>query len=234
MSADMSILDLFLNASVIVKIIMFSLMLLSVISWAMIIDRSRSLNKAAKDGHLFEQRFWSGLDLGKLYSDLTARNKLPSGMELLFVAGYREFARLRKQEGTSAEATMDGTHRAMRVAYSREVDKLEVHLSFLATVGSTTPYIGLFGTVWGIMNSFIALGGQKQAMLADVAPGIAEALIATAMGLFAAIPAVIAYNRFSHKLQKIETLYENFVDEFSGILHRKAHSSTRKKPNLQS
>jgi biopolymer transport protein TolQ len=227
-SADMSILGLFLNASIIVQIIMISLLLLSVISWAMIIDRSRSLGKATKDGNQFEQRFWSGLDLGKLYNDLTAKNKTPNGMELLFVAGYREFARLRKQEGTSAEAVMDGTHRAMRVAYSREIDKIEVHLSFLATVGSTSPYVGLFGTVWGIMNSFIALGSVKQATLAMVAPGIAEALIATAMGLFAAIPAVIAYNRFTHKVQKIETQYENFVEEFSGILHRKAHSSVKR------
>jgi len=224
-SADMSILGLFLNASVIVQIIMVALMLLSVVSWAMIIDRSRSLNRASRNGKVFEERFWSGLDLGKLYTDLTERNKIPSGMELLFVSGYREFARLRKQEGTPAEAVMDGTHRAMRVAYSREIDKIEVHLSFLATVGSTTPYVGLFGTVWGIMNSFIALGSVKQATLAMVAPGIAEALIATAMGLFAAIPAVIAYNRFTHKVQKIETQYENFVEEFSGILHRRAHSN---------
>ena len=173
MSADMSILGLFLNASVFVQIIMVSLMLLSIISWAMIVERSRSLSKAGKDGDLFEQRFWSGLDLGKLYNDLTARNNIPNGMELLFVSGYREFARLRKQEGTPADAVMDGTHRAMRVAYSREIDKVEVHLSFLATVGSTTPYVGLLGTVWGIMNSFIALGAVKQATLAQVAPGIA-------------------------------------------------------------
>jgi len=224
----MSILSLFLNASMIVQIIMLALALLSVISWAMIIDRSRALKRAMQNGVKFEQRFWSGLDLGKLFTDLTTRNNIPSGMELLFVAGYREFGRLRKQEGTSAEAVMDGTHRAMRVAYSREVDKLEVNLSFLATVGSTTPYVGLFGTVWGIMNSFIALGSVKQATLAMVAPGIAEALIATAMGLFAAIPAVIAYNNFTNKIQKVESLYENFVEEFSGILHRKAHSLVKK------
>jgi len=227
-SADMSILGLFLNASVIVQLIMIALLLLSIISWAMIIDRSRSLSSTTTEGNKFEQRFWSGLDLGKLYTDLTARDAPPKGMELLFVAGYREFARLRKQQGASAEAVMDGTHRAMRVAYSREIDKIEVHLSFLATVGSTTPYVGLFGTVWGIMNSFIALGSVKQATLAMVAPGIAEALIATAMGLFAAIPAVIAYNRFTHKVQKIETQYENFVEEFSGILHRKAISTAIK------
>jgi len=226
-SADMSILGLFLNASIFVQLIMVSLMALSVISWGMILSRSRALTKALKTGNLFEQRFWSGVDLGKLFSDLTSRNKIPSGMELLFVSGYKEFARLRKQQGTGPQAVMDGTHRAMRVAYSREIDKTEVHLSFLATVGSTTPYVGLLGTVWGIMNSFIALGSVKQATLSMVAPGIAEALIATAMGLFAAIPAVIAYNRFTHKVNKIEILYENFVEEFSGILHRKAHSSSQ-------
>ena len=226
MSADLSIVGLFLNASILVQLIMVGLLLLSAISWGMIIDRSRGLNSAMRDGAKFEERFWSGIDLGKLYNDLTSRQTQPSGMELLFLAGYREFARLRKQVSTSPQAVMDGTHRAMRVAYSREIDKAEVHLSFLATVGSTTPYIGLFGTVWGIMNSFIALGSVKQATLAMVAPGIAEALIATAMGLFAAIPAVVAYNRFTHQVQKIETLYENFVEEFSGILHRKAHSKT--------
>ena len=182
MSADMSILGLFLNASIIVQAIMVSLLLLSVISWAMILDRSRALGKALKSGHLFEQRSWSGVDLGKLFTDLTSRQNAPTGMELLFVSGYKEFARLRKQPGTGPQAVMDGTHRAMRVAYSREIDKTEVHLSFLATVGSTTPYVGLFGTVWGIMNSFIALGSVKQATLSMVAPGIAEALIATAMG----------------------------------------------------
>jgi len=225
-SADMSILSLFLDASVIVQLVMIGLLLLSVISWAMIFERSRGLNAALTDGNKFEERFWSGIDLSKLYNDLTSRQNQPTGMELLFLAGYREFARLRKQVGTSPQAVMDGTHRSMRVAYSREIDKIEVHLSFLATVGSTTPYVGLFGTVWGIMNSFIALGSVKQATLAMVAPGIAEALIATAMGLFAAIPAVIAYNRFTHKVQKIETQYENFIEEFSGILHRKAHSKT--------
>lgn len=224
MSADMSILGLFLQASVIVQIIMVGLLILSIVSWGMIIERSRSLNHAQKEGLKFEERFWSGIDLTKLYTDLTARQLPPSGMELLFLAGYREFARLRKQTGTAPQAVMDGTHRAMRVAYSREIDKSEVNLSFLATVGSTTPYVGLFGTVWGIMNSFIALGNVKQATLAMVAPGIAEALIATAMGLFAAIPSVIAYNRFTHQVQRIENQYENFVEEFSGILHRKAHS----------
>jgi biopolymer transport protein TolQ len=225
-SADLSILGLFLNASILVQLIMVGLLLLSAMSWAMIIERARGLKLATNEGAKFEERFWSGIDLSKLYNDLTNHQTQPAGMELLFLAGYREFARLRKQVSTSPQAVMDGTHRAMRVAYSREIDKAEVHLSFLATVGSTTPYIGLFGTVWGIMNSFIALGSAKQATLAMVAPGIAEALIATAMGLFAAIPAVIAYNQFTHRVQKIETQYENFVEEFSGILHRKAHSKT--------
>ncbi|MCO7224780.1 protein TolQ [Pleionea sp. CnH1-48] len=204
---------------------MISLMVISIISWGMIVERTRSLKLAVKSGNSFEEKFWSGVDLSKLYNDLGARRLAPTGMELIFMAGYREFARLRNQNGTTADAVMEGTQRSMRVAHSREVDKLETHLSFLATVGSTTPYIGLFGTVWGIMNSFIALGAVKQATLAMVAPGIAEALIATAMGLFAAIPAVIAYNRFSHSVQRIENQYANFVEEFSGILHRKAHSS---------
>jgi len=224
--ADMSILDLFLNASLLVQLIMLLLLGLSVVSWAMIIERSRVLKQTAVESRKFEERFWSGIDLTRLYKELTNRPTPPTGMELLFVSGYREFMRLRKQAGTSPQAVMDGTQRAMRVAYSREIDKLEAHLSFLATVGSTTPYVGLFGTVWGIMHSFIALGSVKQATLNMVAPGIAEALVATAMGLFAAIPAVIAFNRFTHQVQKIETQYENFVEEFSGILHRKAHSAS--------
>lgn len=220
----MSIANLFLHASIPVQAIMVLLIVISIISWAMIFQRSSVLNHAAREGKKFEDRFWSGIDLSKLSTDLSQRQKPVSGLESLFQAGYREFMRLRQQSGVSPEAVMDGTHRAMRVAHSREVEKLERNLSFLATVGSVTPYIGLFGTVWGIMNSFIALGSVKQATLAMVAPGIAEALIATAMGLFAAIPAVIAYNRFTNRLQRIETQYENFLEEFSGVLHRKAHS----------
>ncbi len=220
----MSIANLFLHASIPVQAIMVLLLVISVISWALIFQRSNVLNRAARESKKFEDRFWSGIDLGKLSTDLSQRQKPVSGLESLFQAGYREFMRLRQQSGVSPEAVMDGTHRSMRVAHSREVEKLERNLSFLATVGSVTPYIGLFGTVWGIMNSFIALGSVKQATLAMVAPGIAEALIATAMGLFAAIPAVIAYNRFINRLQRIETQYENFLEEFSGVLHRKAHS----------
>ncbi len=222
--ADLSIIDLIVKASVPVQAIMALLLLISIVSWAMIFQRSAVLNKALREGRKFEDKFWSGIDLSKLFSDLNQRAKPAVGLESLFQSGYREFARLRSQEGTSADAVMDGTHRSMRVSHSREIEKLERNLSFLATVGSVTPYIGLFGTVWGIMNSFIALGSVKQATLAMVAPGIAEALIATAMGLFAAIPAVIAYNRFTNRLQRIETQYENFLEEFSGVLHRKAHS----------
>lgn len=222
--AELSIADLFLDASWIVQAIMILLLLVSIVSWAMIFQRSSILNKTARDGRKFEDKFWSGIDLSKLFSDLNQRAKPVIGLESLFQAGYREFVRLRGQKGASPDAVMDGAHRSMRVAHSREIEKLERNLSFLATVGSVTPYVGLFGTVWGIMNSFIALGSVKQATLAMVAPGIAEALVATAMGLFAAIPAVIAYNRFTNRLQRIETQYENFLEEFSGVLHRKAHS----------
>jgi len=221
---DMSIAGLILDASVPVQLIMLLLLIVSVMSWAMIFQRSGVLNLAEKKSKQFEDKFWSGIDLGKLSTEITQTDQTPRGLESLFLAGYREFMRLRQQKGVSPEAVMDGTHRSMRVAHSREVEKLERNLSFLATVGSVTPYVGLFGTVWGIMTSFIALGSVKQATLAMVAPGIAEALIATAMGLFAAIPAVIAYNRFTNRLQRIETQYENFLEEFSGILHRKAHS----------
>ena len=221
---DMSIAGLILEASIPVQLIMLLLLIISVMSWALIFQRSGVLNTASRKSKQFEDKFWSGIDLSKLSTELSQSNQKKQGLESLFLAGYKEFMRLRQQSGVSPEAVMDGTHRAMRVAHSREVEKLEQNLSFLATVGSVTPYIGLFGTVWGIMTSFIALGSVKQATLAMVAPGIAEALIATAMGLFAAIPAVIAYNRFTNRLQRIEIRYENFLEEFSGILHRKAHS----------
>lgn len=225
MNADMSILGLFLNASLVVQAIMLCLLGLSVISWTLIFRKTKELKFARSNVDLFEEKFWSGIDLSKLYGDLTKRRHGGIGVERVFQAGYKEFARLRQQQSTSPEAVMDGAERSMKVTVSREVEELESHLSFLATVGSTSPYIGLFGTVWGIMNSFIALGSAKQATLTSVAPGIAEALVATAMGLFAAIPAVIAYNRFANNIERIETQYDIFVEEFAGILHRKAHSS---------
>ena len=191
----------------------------SIACWAMIFQRRQVLNLAKKQLKSFEDKFWSGADLSKLYSEISAKNQI-QGIESLFVAGFKEFARLRKSHIDNPQIIVDGTHRAMRVALSREVDSLETHLPFMATVGSISPYIGLFGTVWGIMNSFIGLGAVQQATLAMVAPGIAEALIATAMGLFAAIPAVMAFNRFSHKVEKLENSYGNFMEEFASILQR--------------
>lgn len=191
----------------------------SVVCWAMIFQRRQALNLAKQQLKSFEDKFWSGADLSKLYNDISVKNQI-QGIECLFVAGFKEFARLRKSHIDNPQIIVDGTHRAMRVALSREVDSLETHLPFMATVGSISPYIGLFGTVWGIMNSFIGLGAVQQATLSMVAPGIAEALIATAMGLFAAIPAVMAFNRFSHKVEKLENSYGNFMEEFASILQR--------------
>lgn len=193
----------------------------SVVCWALIFQRRKILKNAQVQLQTFEDKFWGGTDLSKLYSQVSSQRKV-EGIESLFVAGFKEFARLRKSNITSSHEIVEGTHRAMRVALSREVDTLEQSLPFMATVGSISPYIGLFGTVWGIMNSFIALGAVQQATLAMVAPGIAEALIATAMGLFAAIPAVMAYNRFSHKVERLENSYGNFMEEFSSILQRQS------------
>ena len=221
MSAEFSIFELVLEASLLVKFVMLVLLGFSIACWAMIFQRRQALNLAKTQLKEFEDKFWSGTDLSKLYSEISTKSQI-EGIESLFVAGFKEFARLRKSKITDPHAIVDGTHRAMRVALSREVDSLEVHLPFMATVGSISPYIGLFGTVWGIMNSFIGLGSVQQATLAMVAPGIAEALIATAMGLFAAIPAVMAFNRFSHKVEKLENSYGNFMEEFSSILQRQS------------
>ncbi|TKB54601.1 protein TolQ [Ferrimonas aestuarii] len=221
MSAEISFISLFLEASLLVKLVMLMLLLLSITGWAVIIQRRTILNHATAHARRFEDKFWSGVDLTRLYQELSARPERNSGMELLFVAGFKEYMRL-SQTASSGGAIMDGSQRAMRVALSREVDKLESNLSLLATIGSTSPYIGLFGTVWGIMNAFIALGAVQNATLNMVAPGIAEALIATAMGLFAAIPAVIFFNRYSTKVEKLENSYINFIEEFSSILHRQA------------
>ena len=223
MSAEISFFDLFLQASLLVKSVMLILLGFSIVCWAMIFQRSRALKSAQVQLKTFEDKFWSGADLSKLYNEVSARTKV-TGIESLFLAGFKEFAKLRKSNMTSGNNVVDGTHRAMRVAMSREVDDLELHLPFMATVGSISPYIGLFGTVWGIMNSFIAIGAAENATLAQVAPGIAEALVATAMGLFAAIPAVMAFNRFSHKVEKLENSYGNFMDEFSSILQRQSTS----------
>jgi biopolymer transport protein TolQ len=220
-SSELSFVDLILEASLLVQLVMFILLAASVTSWAFIFERSRALNYARSETKKFEDKFWSGVDLNRFYQELAARQSV-QGMASMFCGGFKEFVRLRKSASTPTDAIMEGTSRAMRVSLSREIDELESRLPFLATTGSISPYIGLFGTVWGIMNSFIALGGQQQATLAMLAPGIAEALIATAMGLFAAIPAVIAYNRFSHQVEKLENSYGNFMEEFSSILHRQS------------
>lgn len=220
MSSDLTFIGLFLQASFIVQLIMLLLLGVSVASWTFIFQRSRALSGAREEMLQFEDKFWSGADLNKLYQELSARANV-SGMSSIFCSGFKEFVRLRKSN-TSTNGIVDGTSRAMRVSLSRQVEELESRLPFLATAGSISPYIGLFGTVWGIMNAFIALGEVQQATLAMVAPGIAEALIATAIGLFAAIPAVIAYNRFSHQVEKLENSYANFMEEFSAILQRQA------------
>ncbi|TDF39913.1 protein TolQ [Alteromonadaceae bacterium M269] len=219
MSSELSFFDLFIEASLLVQLVMLLLLVTSMVSWAFIFQRSKALNQAQIDLKKFEDKFWSGADLNKLYQELSARQSL-SGLASLFTAGFKEFVRLRKSSHSSSDSIMQGASRAMRVSLSREIDELERHLPFLATTGSISPYIGLFGTVWGIMNSFIALGQVQQATLAMVAPGIAEALIATAMGLFAAIPAYVAYNQFISKVEKLENSYGNFMEEFSSILHR--------------
>ncbi len=224
---ELSPLQLILNASAAVQFVMLTLLLLSVVSWVMIAQRWLVLSAAKKGVKNFEHRFWSGMDLTQLYkegTEMQRENMQIVGMENIFRVGFKEFMRLRRQESVHRDAVMEGAQRAMRVAYSREEEKLEKHLPFLATVGSVSPYIGLFGTVIGIMNSFIGLANQAQATLQVVAPGIAEALIATAMGLFAAIPAVVAYNKYSANVDNITGSYITFSDEFSSILHRQIHS----------
>ncbi|HOP16575.1 MAG: protein TolQ [Chromatiaceae bacterium] len=228
-SSDLSFVSLILNASVIVQLVMALLVLASVLSWTIIFDRSRVLKKAQREAEEFENHFWSGGDLGELYRAVDRDRDSLRGAGAIFHAGFREFARLRENSGIEAMDLVEAARRAMRVALSREMDTLETHLSFLATVGSTSPYVGLFGTVWGIMNAFHALGNVKQATLNLVAPGIAEALIATAMGLFAAIPAVVAYNKYANSVQRLENRYDDFVEEFSNILQRQAHTRARKR-----
>ncbi len=223
MTADLSITQLILDASLVVQIVMALLLLASLLSWTVIFLKWSVIKQARQEADRFERRFWSGADLGELYKRVSARRGKLKGMESIFEAGFREFLHLRKS-AVDPLALVQGVQRAMRVALNREVDNLEMHLSFLATVGSTSPYVGLFGTVWGIMNAFIGLGSVKQATIASVAPGIAEALIATAMGLFAAIPAVIAYNRYSNDVERLISRYDIFAEEFSTILQRQAHT----------
>jgi|TARA_R100000049_G_C1956142_1_gene111460 biopolymer transport protein TolQ len=222
--AELSVWHLIANAGVLVQLVMLLLVAASVMSWALIFQRLQVFRKAKRAQLAFEERFWSGMDLGQLYKEVSSDPTPYSGMEAVFRSGFKEFSRLR-QQSRDADAVMEGAQRAMRVAFSREQERLETHLPFLATVGSTSPYVGLFGTVWGIMNSFRGLAQVQQATLATVAPGISEALIATAMGLFAAIPAVIAYNRFAAMSDALLKNYETFAEEFSSILHRRVHNS---------
>jgi biopolymer transport protein TolQ len=220
---DLSIASLILGASWLVKFVMLILVGASFYSWTLIFIKWRILRAARAELEEFEDRFWSAPDLKLLFNRIQKSKEEPTGMELMFSAGFKEFARLKSQEGVDPMAVLTGAQRAMRVVQTREVEQLEESLPFLATVGSVSPYIGLFGTVWGIMNSFQGLANVHQATLASVAPGISEALIATAMGLFAAIPAVVAYNRFATTLDRIHSRYDIFLEEFSTILQRQAH-----------
>lgn len=224
MNTDQSLISLFTNASLLVKMVMLLLLAASVISWMLIFQKLQLFARSRKTVDAFENTFWSGIELSKLFHKVAAQRQEVSGTESIFLAGFKEYIRLRKQPSIQPAAVMEGAQRAMRVAMSKETERLEMHLPFLATVSSISPYIGLFGTVWGIMNSFRALGAVQQATLSMVAPGISEALVATAIGLFAAIPANIAYNQFSNRLQSIVNRYENFLEEFTSILHRQAHT----------
>ena len=224
MTHETSFWSLVANASLIVQLIMLALAMVSLGSWWVIVKKQLVLASARRAGDQFEDDFWSGIDLASLYARITRQKEPVWGMDAIFLAGFQEFLRLRAQPTMDPESVVSGAQRAMRAAGSRELDHLEMYLSLLATTGSTSPYIGLFGTVWGIMNAFMALGKTQQATLAQVAPGIAEALIATAMGLFAAIPAVIAYNRYAHEVDRLANRYETFMEEFSNILQRQSYS----------
>lgn len=225
MKTDLSIIHLFLGASALVQLVMLLLLVVSLASWTYIFRKHQELRKAKQDMKTFEGRFWSGIGLAELYQSLSTHPQGNRGAAAIFVNGFREYMKLRQKGDISAGELVEGTRRSMRVSLNREADALERFLPFLATVGSTSPYIGLFGTVWGIMNAFRALGNVNQATLAMVAPGIAEALIATAMGLFAAIPAVIAYNRYINEVERLANRYDNFLEEFAAILQRQSPSA---------
>jgi len=224
---QLSLIDLVWGASFTVQLVMAILLAASMMSWYMIVQRFLYIRNSKEEAYEFEERFWSGIDLSQLYregSEKAADGHAILGMESIFRAGFKEFSRLAQQSEMDSDAIVEGARRAMRVAMLREEERLERHLAFLASVGSTSPYIGLFGTVWGIMHSFRGLANATQATLATVAPGISEALVATAMGLFAAIPAVLAYNRFAAKVEVFSNRYDTFADEFSSILYRQAYS----------
>jgi len=229
---ELGIFELILGASLTVQLVMLVLFLASVTSWYMIVQRLMLYRRIEQEILAFEDHFWSGVDLAQLYregNEAVSEGNVPTGLESIFRAGFKEFSRLSQQSDIQADAILEGARRAMRVATLRESERLEANLPFLASVGSTSPYIGLFGTVWGIMHSFRGLANATQATLATVAPGISEALIATAMGLFAAIPAVLAYNRFASRVDNLINHYDTFVDEFSGILQRQTYAQRARK-----
>lgn len=226
MTSEPSLLSFVFNASPVVKIVIMLLLLASVLSWTIIFQRWLFFKNAHNTANVFEEQFWAGSDLQKLYQTLREMGGEVHGLAHIFYSGFDEYTRLSKQPNVKPEFVLEGAQRAMRVAFSREISRLEQHLSFLATVGSTSPYVGLFGTVWGIMTSFRALGAVQQATISMVAPGISEALIATAMGLFAAIPAVIAYNHYANDVETLTNRYDTFTEEFSNILHRNAQNKT--------
>ncbi|SDA16764.1 Cell division and transport-associated protein TolQ [Nitrosospira sp. Nsp11] len=219
---DMSLFHLIGSASLLVQLVMLLLLLASFLSWWYIFRKLFVIREAIRQSDEFENVFWKGTDLNALFQSAAGSRHTAGSMERIFEAGFREFMKHKRQPGTDITTVMDSTRRAMRATYQREMDNLESHLSFLATVGSVSPYVGLFGTVWGIMNSFRGLSNVTQATIAHVAPGIAEALIATAMGLFAAIPAVIAYNRYSSRIDRLATRFESFMEELSNVLQRQA------------
>lgn len=221
-SSDMSFFSLIAGASLPVQLVMLILIITSLFSWWYIFIKVATIKRAERDAEDFEDTFWSGGDLNKLYDVITANRRKPQGMASIFEAGFKEYARHKQQTRMDVSDVMEGSRRAMRAAFNREMDELDAHLPFLASVGSVSPYIGLFGTVWGIMNAFRGLSNVAQATLTQVAPGIAEALVATAIGLFAAIPAVIAYNRFASSVDRLSVRYESFMEEFTNTLQRKS------------
>nr|VFK06776.1 MAG: Cell division and transport-associated protein TolQ [Candidatus Kentron sp. LPFa]VFK23441.1 MAG: Cell division and transport-associated protein TolQ [Candidatus Kentron sp. LPFa]VFK58441.1 MAG: Cell division and transport-associated protein TolQ [Candidatus Kentron sp. UNK]VFK68877.1 MAG: Cell division and transport-associated protein TolQ [Candidatus Kentron sp. UNK] len=221
MTTDSSLFSLLVDASFLVQVVMLALLVVSLISWTVIFRKRKVMKKAHAAADDFDAQFWSGEELIVLYRQLDTQEN-PSGMERIFLSGFREFAKLRRQTDIELKEVLEASRRAMRVSLNREIDTLETHLPFLATTGSTSPYVGLFGTVWGIMNSFRALGNVNQATISMVAPGISEALIATAMGLFAAIPAVIAYNHYANDIDRLAVRYDTFSEEFLAILQRQA------------
>ena len=234
MNQDMSILTLVLHASWVVQAVMVLLLCVSIASWAAIFRKLIALGRVKKLNEQFERDFWSGTSLNDLFAAAAQNAKLSGPMERIFASGMREFQKLRERRITDIGTLMDGARRAMRASFQREMDVVEANLSFLASVGSVSPYVGLFGTVWGIMHAFTGLAALQQVTLSTVAPGIAEALVATAIGLFAAIPAVVAYNRFAHDIDRVAIRLETFIEEFSNILQRNLGASVAPAANSAS